>query len=55
VHDELKDKTFELELSWVGAATGGKHERVPKELFQEAEKFANSSLQDESDSDTEDA
>lgn len=55
MHDELKDKAFELELSWVGEVTGGKHEAVPKELFQEAERFANSSLQDESDSDTEDA
>lgn len=55
VHDELKDKAFELELSWVGEVTGGRHEAVPKELFQEAERFANSSLQDESDSDTEDA
>ncbi|XP_059483724.1 proteasome subunit alpha type-3 [Neocloeon triangulifer] len=55
VHDELKDKAFELELSWVGEATGGRHEKVPKELFQEAERYANSSLQDDSESDTEDA
>ncbi|KAL8576957.1 Proteasome subunit alpha type-3 [Nucella lapillus] len=24
VHDEVKDTSFELELSWVGEATGGK-------------------------------
>ncbi|KAF4526985.1 hypothetical protein B566_EDAN001532 [Ephemera danica] len=54
VHDELKDKAFELELSWVGAATNGKHERVPKAVFQEAERFAKSATEDDSDSDTED-
>ena len=26
VHDEVKDKMFELELSWVTAATGGVHQ-----------------------------
>merc|ERR1712121_344336 len=31
VHDEVKDKNFELELSWVGEHTGGKHELVPPE------------------------
>ena len=26
VHDEIKDKAFELELSWVGSFSGGRHE-----------------------------
>ncbi|KAK7880644.1 hypothetical protein WMY93_032722 [Mugilogobius chulae] len=30
VHDEVKDKAFELELSWVGEVTNGRHELVPK-------------------------
>ena len=29
VHDEVKDKMFELELSWVGEFTNGVHQRVP--------------------------
>ncbi|MGH0151465.1 UNVERIFIED_CONTAM: hypothetical protein FKN15_045633 [Acipenser sinensis] len=40
VHDEVKDKAFELELSWVGEVTKGRHELVPKELREEAEKYA---------------
>ncbi len=51
VHDEVKDKMFELELSWVTESTGGKYERVPKEVFEEAEKFARAALEDDSDSD----
>lgn len=39
VHDEVKDKAFELELSWVGEMTNGKHELVPKEIAEEAIKF----------------
>ena len=54
IHDEVKDKMFELELSWVGEHTGGKHERVSQEVFDEAEKFAKASLEDDSDSDDED-
>ena len=29
VHDEVKDKMFELELSWVGEFTNGVHQKVP--------------------------
>merc|ERR1712211_136529 len=29
VHDEVKDKMFELELSWVGDFTNGVHQKVP--------------------------
>ncbi len=31
-HDDLKDKPFELELSWVCAESGWRHEVVPEEL-----------------------
>jgi len=51
VHDEIKDKAFELELSWVGDFTGGKHELVPAEIFAEAEKYAKDALHQDSDSD----
>jgi len=54
VHDELKDKNFELELSWVCAETEGKHQRVPENVFNEAEKCAKQAMEAESDSDTED-
>ncbi|XP_067011517.1 proteasome subunit alpha type-3 [Anabrus simplex] len=53
VHDELKDKQFELELSWVGAITNGIHERVPQTMFAEAEKSAKAAMEEDSDSDTE--
>ena len=32
VHDEVKDKMFELELSWVGEFTDGVHKRVPDDV-----------------------
>jgi len=53
VHDEIKDKAFELELSWVGSFSDGLHVPVPKEVFEEAEKFAKDSLKSDSDSDDE--
>ena len=45
---------FELELSWVTKETGGRHERVPKAVFEEAENFAKAALEEDSDSDDED-
>merc|ERR1711974_566915 len=51
VHDEVKDKMFELELSWVTAATGGIHQRVPNDVAAAAEKFAKEALEDSDDSD----
>jgi len=54
VHDEVKDKNFELELSWIGENTNGKHELVPKDVFTEVEKYAKESLEESDDSDDED-
>ncbi len=54
VHDEIKDKTFELELSWVGEMTNGKHEVVPDAIAQEAFKFGKDSLEESSSSEDED-
>lgn len=51
VHDELKDKQFELELSWVSKGTGGKHELVPPNIAVEAETQAKQALADIEDSD----
>ncbi|XP_065919126.1 proteasome subunit alpha type-3-like [Dysidea avara] len=52
IHDEVKDKEFELELSWVGAVTDGKHKVVPQDVFQEAEQYAKDAIA-ESDSEDE--
>merc|ERR1719506_3259512 len=54
VHDEVKDKMFELELSWVTKDTEGKHERVPKNIHDAAETFAKEALEEDSDSDADD-
>ncbi|XP_060531029.1 proteasome subunit alpha type-3 [Cylas formicarius] len=54
VHDELKDKNFELELSWVCKDSNGYHERVPGHVFFEAEKAAKQAMEADSESDTED-
>merc|ERR1712109_110936 len=51
VHDEVKDKMFELELSWVGEFTSGVHKRVPDNVHEEAERFAKSAMEEDSDSD----
>lgn len=53
VHDELKDKQFELEMSWVGPHTNGKHERIPAAIRAEAEAKAKQAMAEDSDSDTE--
>jgi 20S proteasome subunit alpha 7 len=36
IHDDVKDKEFELELSWVCAESNGKHQSVPEDLLREA-------------------
>jgi len=49
VHDDAKDKAFELELSWICTETGNLHKVVPKELQEEAEKYAKAALEEEED------
>jgi 20S proteasome subunit alpha 7 len=44
VHDEVKDKLFELELGWVCQESGNKHQLVPRELFEQAEQAAKDAL-----------
>jgi len=51
VHDEVKDKRFELELSWVCEDSNGLHQAVPKDIAQEAEDLAKKSMEEDSDSD----
>jgi len=47
-HDPVKDKKFELEMSWVGAPTDGVYKLVPKELLKEAETYALAAVEQES-------
>ncbi|KAI0832563.1 20S proteasome subunit [Trametes gibbosa] len=45
VHDDAKEKDFELEMSWVGEETNGIHQAVPKDLFEEAARKAKEALE----------
>lgn len=53
-HEDTKDKEFELEMTWISSLdgpTGGKHQEVPKDLLEEAEKLAKKALEGEDDDD----
>ncbi|EAU31667.1 proteasome component C1 [Aspergillus terreus NIH2624] len=55
-HEDSKDKEFELEMSWISSLDGptkGRHEEVPKELLEEAEKAAKKSLEGDDEDDDE--
>ncbi|PCH41290.1 20S proteasome subunit [Wolfiporia cocos MD-104 SS10] len=45
VHDDAKEKDFELEVSWVCDETNGMHVPVPKDLLEEASRKAKESLE----------
>ncbi len=45
VHDEVKDKEFELEMSWICPESGNQHQLVPKALLAEAQKAAKTALE----------
>eukprot|EP00043_Microstomoeca_roanoka_P000658 m.28417 g.28417 ORF g.28417 m.28417 type:complete len:256 (+) comp10445_c0_seq1:230-997(+) len=53
-HDDAKDKDFELELAWVCADSNGEFQHVPKDVFEEAERFAQASMEEDSDEDEDD-
>lgn len=53
-HEDSKDKDFELEMTWVSSLDGptkGRHEEVPKELREEAERLAKTALEGDDDED----
>lgn len=55
-HDDNKDKDFELEMTWISSLDGptkGRHQEVPKELREEAEKLAKKALEGDDDDDEE--
>jgi 20S proteasome subunit alpha 7 len=45
VHDDAKEKEFELEMSWIGPETNGLHLPVPQDLLEEAETNAKETLE----------
>ena len=47
VHDEAKDKDFELEVTWVCTESKNQHVPVPKELLAEAERKAKAAQEDD--------
>lgn len=46
VHDEVKDKAFDLQLSWISADTEKKHVILTKEKRKDAEDYAKQSMED---------
>ncbi|KAK6120423.1 hypothetical protein DH2020_045837 [Rehmannia glutinosa] len=46
VHDEAKDKAFELEMSWVCDESNRQHQKVPDELLEEAKSAAKAALEE---------
>ncbi|KAH7916325.1 proteasome subunit alpha type-3 [Hygrophoropsis aurantiaca] len=45
VHDDNKEKEFELEMSWIGSETNNLHVPVPSDLLKEAETKAKDALE----------
>lgn len=54
VHDPVKDKDFELELSWICDESKRIHQFVPDEIKQEAEKYAKEANKEDDDDEEED-
>ncbi|WWD22861.1 hypothetical protein CI109_107356 [Kwoniella shandongensis] len=46
VHDDNKDKDFELEMTWICTESGNKHAPVPADLLVEAEAAAKAALEE---------
>lgn len=54
-HDDMKDKIFYLEMSWVCAESEGRHVTVPRDIVTDAEKAAKDQMQEDAwDSDDSD-
>lgn len=45
VHEDAKEKEFELEMSWIGDETNGLLVPVPKDLHDEADKKAKEAVE----------
>lgn len=53
-HDDMKDKVFYLEMSWVCEETNGIHQMVPRDLVKEAEELAKKAIKDDAFDDDDD-
>lgn len=51
VHDDVKDKEFELEMSYIGKATNGHHQSVPRAILDRAEEAARRARQEADEGD----
>eukprot|EP00897_Mesotaenium_endlicherianum_P007834 jgi/Mesen1/7079/ME000369S06405 len=51
VHDEAKDKAFELEMSWVCDESNKEYQRVPADLLAEAKAAAEKAQEEDMDTD----
>lgn len=54
-HEDSKDKDFELEMSWISSSSGptkGKHQEVPKNILEEAEKAAKKAMEGDDEDET---
>ncbi|CAF9928844.1 MAG: hypothetical protein ALECFALPRED_004154 [Alectoria fallacina] len=54
-HEDSKDKEFELEMSWISSTDGptkGRHQEVPKDILEEAEKAAKKAMEGEDEEET---
>mmetsp|Transcript_10305 Transcript_10305/g.19510 ORF Transcript_10305/g.19510 Transcript_10305/m.19510 type:complete len:250 (+) Transcript_10305:103-852(+) len=49
VHDEAKDKSFELELSWICDESNRQHTKVPPDVHAAAEAFAKTAMEEDMD------
>ncbi|RXW25818.1 hypothetical protein EST38_g93 [Candolleomyces aberdarensis] len=45
VHDDAKEKDFELEISWIGSESNNLHAHVPDDLLKDAEAKAKAALE----------
>ena len=46
-HEDNKDKEYEVEMTWVGRRTHGRHEEVPEGVKKEAEEWARRQVEGE--------
>jgi 20S proteasome subunit alpha 7 len=45
IHEDSKEKEFELEISWIGSETDNLFKPVPKDLYDEANAKAKAALE----------
>ena len=51
VHDDAKEKDFQLEISWICEESKGVHEFIPQDLFDQAEAAAKAALNNDMEED----